>query len=540
MLPSRLTLAELRSVLLHELAHFKRGDLWLRHAQILLQVFYWYNPWLWLANAIIRRLREQAVDEMVLVEMREEAPAYPATLLQVARLMLERPALGLGLLGILESRNALAQRIRQIVDRPLPRSATLGLRGLLLVGLVGLLALPMAGPRQTVAAEAVPPATPDTPPPTTAPEGLPPTAVPAPPSPRPLVMPPRYVPPRPGMEMRVPRMMMPPGYVPPNNFMAGMMLSPEEAEALDAKLAKTPDDLAMREQLLGYYQHAGPFSTRAQTARVTNALWVIEHHPEAYTPIYENIMRFRDGEAFDQAAALWLKHVKANPTKGAILAKAAGYAPLPDGQTAETLLRQALALEPKNPDYLQALARCYSSQAGAGETTEKKALAQKALGLLEEAQANTSSEQMKFYNLRDLAQVAMAADELRKARTYARSLLEKSEVAEEKHWGGTDAVSKGHMILGRIALREAELSEARKQLLEAVDVTSEAARGPLSTSGPNMLLAKELLDRGEKDTVLEFFKRCREFWTFGKEKLDAWSWQVSQGETPDFGVNLIY
>ncbi len=250
------------------MAHFKRGDLWLRHAQILLQVFYWYNPLLWLANAIIRRLREQAVDEMVLVEMREEAPAYPATLLQVARLMLERPALGLGLLGILESRNALAQRIRQIVDRPLPRSATLGIRGLLLVGLVGLLALPMAGPRQTVAAEVVPPPTPDSPPPATAPESPAPTAIPAPPSPGRLAMPPRYEAPRPAMELRVPRLMMPPGYVPPNNFMAGMMLSPEEAEALEAKLAKTPDDLAMREQLLGFYHHAGPFSGRAQTGQL--------------------------------------------------------------------------------------------------------------------------------------------------------------------------------------------------------------------------------------------------------------------------------
>ncbi len=55
-----------------------------------------------------------------------------------------------------------------------------------------------------------------------------------------------------------------------------------------------------------------------------------------------------------------------------------------------------------------------------------------------------------------------------------------------------------------------------------------------------MLLAKELLERGEKDTVLDFFKHCRGFWTFGKEKLDAWSWQVSQGETPDFGINLMY
>ena len=146
-LPTTLTESELRSILLHELAHFKRGDLWISHAQILLQVFYWYHPLLWLANAVIRRVREQAVDEMVLVELREEAESYPATLVQVAKLALQRPVMSLGLVGILEPGSSLNQRIRHMINHPIPQTARLGIRGLLVIILVALVALPMGRAR---------------------------------------------------------------------------------------------------------------------------------------------------------------------------------------------------------------------------------------------------------------------------------------------------------------------------------------------------------------------------------------------------------
>jgi beta-lactamase regulating signal transducer with metallopeptidase domain len=135
--------SEMRPVLLHELAHYKRGDLWVNHAQILLQMVYWYNPLLWLANASIRRAREQAVDEMVLVEMGGEAQAYPATLLHVAKLGLGRPLAAIGLMGIVEPGRGLTQRILHIMNRPLPRTARIGARGLATVLLLALVALPM-------------------------------------------------------------------------------------------------------------------------------------------------------------------------------------------------------------------------------------------------------------------------------------------------------------------------------------------------------------------------------------------------------------
>jgi beta-lactamase regulating signal transducer with metallopeptidase domain len=77
----------LRSALLHELAHIRRGDLWANLGQTVLQALYSYNPLLWLANRRIRKLREQAVDEMVVKVMGERGLWYPQARVDVSKLV---------------------------------------------------------------------------------------------------------------------------------------------------------------------------------------------------------------------------------------------------------------------------------------------------------------------------------------------------------------------------------------------------------------------------------------------------------------------
>ncbi|HUU16914.1 MAG TPA: M56 family metallopeptidase [Sedimentisphaerales bacterium] len=143
-LTSSLSKSQLRAVMLHELAHIRRGDLWVNLAQIVLQIIYFYNPLLWAANAIIRRIREQAVDEMVLVAMGEKAQQYPQTLVDVAKLAFKRPALSLRLIGVVESKSSLAGRIKHILNRPMPKKAKLGILGLAVVIIIAAILLPMA------------------------------------------------------------------------------------------------------------------------------------------------------------------------------------------------------------------------------------------------------------------------------------------------------------------------------------------------------------------------------------------------------------
>jgi hypothetical protein len=55
-----------------------------------------------------------------------------------------------------------------------------------------------------------------------------------------------------------------------------------------------------------------------------------------------------------------------------------------------------------------------------------------------------------------------------------------------------------------------------------------------------MQLAKDLLDRGETATVLEYLDLCGQFWTANRGKLQEWIVLIRAGLKPDFGPNLNY
>jgi beta-lactamase regulating signal transducer with metallopeptidase domain len=134
---------QLRAVVLHELFHLRNGDVWVNSFQSLLQIAFWWHPLLWLANARIRRVREEVVDDSVRLALGEDAENYAPTLLEVARLALARPLAPLGLVGILESRHALKQRVDRLVNFPAPRRAGLSIiSGFAILAFAGV-ALPM-------------------------------------------------------------------------------------------------------------------------------------------------------------------------------------------------------------------------------------------------------------------------------------------------------------------------------------------------------------------------------------------------------------
>ena len=142
-LAKNLSREKLRAVLLHELAHVKRYDLWVNFLQTVLQVVYFYNPLLWLANAVVRGLREKAVDEMVLTKLGHEAANYSHTLIDIAEMAFTRPWLSLRLVGVVESKKALKDRIRHILSRPLPKTTKLGLVGFIAIFITAAALLPM-------------------------------------------------------------------------------------------------------------------------------------------------------------------------------------------------------------------------------------------------------------------------------------------------------------------------------------------------------------------------------------------------------------
>jgi hypothetical protein len=85
-----------------------------------------------------------------------------------------------------------------------------------------------------------------------------------------------------------------------------------------------------------------------------------------------------------------------------------------------------------------------------------------------------------------------------------------------KDWNHGNALHQAHTALGRVALRRDKLAEAKVHLLEAGRTPGSPQ---LNSFGPNMLLAQELLERGEKEVVLEYFDLCRAFWGLGHDSL---------------------
>jgi hypothetical protein len=141
-----------------------------------------------------------------------------------------------------------------------------------------------------------------------------------------------------------------------------------------------------------------------------------------------------------------------------------------------------------------------------------------------------------FYALNKAAKQSLTAGNMEDARKYADELLALAPKFS-RDWNYGNAIHDGNLILGRIALSEGRTNEAKQFLLQAG-----ASRGSpqMNTFGPNMSLAKDLLEKGERDTVLQYFELCRKFWKMGQQNLDAWSQEVRDGKVPNFGANLSY
>ncbi|MBL7185843.1 MAG: ankyrin repeat domain-containing protein [Phycisphaerae bacterium] len=134
----------LKAILIHELAHIKRGDLWVNSIQTFLQIAYFYNPFVWFANSIIRRVCEEAVDETVLVALGGRAKDYSNTLIDIGEMAFWKADLALRLIGVAESRKVLQWRIRHMLTRPIPKSSKLGALGIAILLVFAAVLLPMA------------------------------------------------------------------------------------------------------------------------------------------------------------------------------------------------------------------------------------------------------------------------------------------------------------------------------------------------------------------------------------------------------------
>ncbi|HKP04644.1 MAG TPA: hypothetical protein VJU77_14930 [Chthoniobacterales bacterium] len=149
-------------------------------------------------------------------------------------------------------------------------------------------------------------------------------------------------------------------------------------------------------------------------------------------------------------------------------------------------------------------------------------------------QAKTEEE--RFYALGDAARESFIAGNIDDARRYAEELRALAPKFDSC-WNYGNAIQNANLVLGRIAICEKRIDDAKRHLLEA----GKSPGSPqMNSFGPNMSLAKDLLEIGEREVVLQYFELCRKFWSLGGKQLDQWSAEVQTGRIPDFGANLFY
>jgi uncharacterized protein YciI len=162
-----------------------------------------------------------------------------------------------------------------------------------------------------------------------------------------------------------------------------------------------------------------------------------------------------------------------------------------------------------------------------------------ALALLKTERSNSRNTSRMFL-LKRLPQAAFELKQYDEAKALATELiLDFGQNALE--YGYDDAAHIGNIILGRVALKQKNINAAKEYLLIAIRAPLRREKSWLGEIDTE--LAKELLEAGEKDTVLEYLKLCEGLSNLTSEKklfenqstkLQLWQEQIRQGKTPNF------
>ena len=320
------------------------------------------------------------------------------------------------------------------------------------------------------------------------------------------------------------------------DVMEGMKLSAEDAQQLEETLKHKPEDLSIRAKLLGYYFSRHQRSEWIDGIREREVIWLIEHHPEARLAglPYAQFNAISNPSAYEEGAKLWKQQVAVHTNEPPVLRNAANYFLVSDHPLAKDLFKKCAILDPWNPEWHSMLGALYSGDFTGKKSPEAKIAAAAALDQYERAYALTANE-YKSYLLDDMTRCAFAADETNKAKMYAEQSLQAAQTGN-KDWNVGNEIFFGNFILGRLALKAGDIEQAKHYLIEAGKTPGSPQ---LDSFGPNMTLAKELLEKGQTEVVLEYFDLCAKFWRY-QPRLDAWIATVKQGGIPDFGANLDY
>ena len=313
----------------------------------------------------------------------------------------------------------------------------------------------------------------------------------------------------------------------------GARLTSSEIATLEAQLEDDPLDISVRTRLLGHYTDSTRYGEPTSERRASSLmLWLIHNQPKsdvlsALSMSFFHRYAQRNPDALVEAKRALLVHLEKEPDDLTLLDTTIDILGMADRTLAIALLQRAKSLDSSNPKWSSRLAIMYRYGTHRGSEGEKVEGARKALEEYERV-FELSSQSLMAGQLRDASEVALEANELEKAREFAHLMLDDTRPGSP-YYG--DHYHYGNITLGRIALAEGDVQGAASYLLLA---GSTPGSRQLEYSGPDTELAKDLLEAGERESVLRYLDQCTSFWKKGGDKLREWTILVRAGLIPTF------
>jgi hypothetical protein len=160
-------------------------------------------------------------------------------------------------------------------------------------------------------------------------------------------------------------------------------------------------------------------------------------------------------------------------------------------------------------------------------------------------QANPDKPDLKQLSVDGMIAAAAveSGEQLDTAKKYAEELLKSNTDVNSLNYGNT--IYNANEMLGRIALRQNNTEAARRYLLESGKTPGSPQ---LNSYGPNFDLDREMLEKGEKDAVLEHLEQVEKFWANTEDgnteanhlqvaadhakELSRWKQEIRDGKIP--------
>jgi len=304
---------------------------------------------------------------------------------------------------------------------------------------------------------------------------------------------------------------------------AGAVLSEKEVCQLEKRIKENPSDVAIRLQLIGYYNKLDRFTESA----FEHILWMIENRARDY--VWYSTLSLSahklSSEQFAKFRERWLEQVATDKSDAKVNGNAAYSIGAKDFETSERLLRRAQKLNPRDVRWTRRLAQIYRHEALCGLQIHRAKYAKLAMTQTQRALSLRDAPGERVGLLMTVIPIAIDFGHLELARNWSKRFLDLGRKTDCPLWEQTAC-----LYMARIKLAGQGSTQAKVWLRKALTSLKAEPKqdGPshLFKSNRMMLLLDELLQRGEKEIVIDTLKLC-ERKTSGRERDQIKKWLAS-------------